>query len=650
MTMINPIVPNVSAEIARVSFSIFVYVADIDKSITAQEVRRFQVLLNDTNWIGNEDLRAGIAELKERYTSFWSNYEDGIFSTDIKSIAGALERVQRYIGDQRAKQLKAALGRFLVLLDRGFFGVKLGQKDNPQRAQAKNELATLLLDGNSPVLPVPVDNKTGVGAPTAGALPSPLPQPAPADTSVSPQVPLAPPPNVEVPPTPAARLAERELPGTSMIRAHKSPDQCKIWLGKTKLLCVSVTPETHDVKTYEFVGEPGTLFHYQPGQAITIEVPVQGKILRRTYTISSSPSRPYTLTITVKKVPMGWMSNWLFDNMRPGVECMASGPFGKFSCVNFPAEKLLFIAGGSGITPVMSMLRWIADLACNADVTFINNVNTPSDIIFQQELLHLSTRLGSRLSLSIIPAALSPGIPWHGATGRVDARLFQSHVPDLTEREVFVCGPPGYMEAVKSVLTSLGLPPDRYHEEAFGSSPQHSPANAPTPAPKSASVPAATLKPADAATSSVTTFHPPASLRSNGLQAPPSAPRKPEASPALGVAVPPRPAPPIVAEQPKAPANTAPTLATSTKPQVTIEGSGERFYVNSGQTILEAAEAAGIALEHSCRAGSCGSCKMRKVTGEVEMDADSCLSEHEISSGYVLTCVGRPVGAVVLAT
>lgn len=649
MSMMDPVVPNVSAEIARVSFSLFVHVADIEKSITAQEVRRFQVLLNDTSWLGNEDLKTGLTELKERYTSFWSNYEDGVFSTDIKSIAEALERVHRYVGDQRAKQLKAALGRFLLLLDRGSFGVKLGQKDNPQRAQAKNELAALLLDKHPLALPAPDPHITREDESAAAAVLLKQPEIVPpAATAIVP-----PPPKMEA--QPALPSGELTSAPSQLIQAHKSPDQFKIWPGKTKLVCVSVTAETHDVKTYEFVCQPGTLFHYQPGQAITIEVPVQGTILRRTYTISSSPSRPYTLSITVKKVPMGWMSNWLFDNMRPGVECMASGPFGKFSCTNFPAQKLLFVAGGSGITPLMSMLRWIADLAYNVDVTFINNVSTPSDVIFQQELLHLSTRLGTRLRLSIIPAAPSPGIPWHGPTGRINDMLFKSHVPDLGQREVFVCGPPGYMAAVKSVLISLGLSSNRYHQEAFGTAGPASQSSPSIPSGTASQGPGGTVisgkHPKAASPTPATTAQASLVVRSNDAQASPALTPITQIPTAVAAMAPPRLTIPVQQGQLKpTPANAVATAPThSAKPQVSIAGSGERFSVSAGQTILEAAEAAGVSLDYSCRAGSCGSCKLRKVSGEVEMDEHSCLSDGEIGAGYVLTCVGRALGAVVLA-
>lgn len=611
----NPVLANTSAEVARIAFSLFVYVADIDRNISAQEVRRFQVLLNDTAWVDNIDLKAGLLDLKDRYSSFWANYEDGVFATDAKAIAEALERVQRYIGDERGKQLKIAFGRFLVLLDRGSFGVKLGQKDNPARIQAKKELATILLGGKPPtLLPAPGEAHDVISVNASfSASPAPPPLQACPDRALEaetvrsvpePDMRPSPPPEISAP---IVAEAAQHIDVPSAMSSHPRPDEGKVWPGRIRLRCVSVVAETHDTKTYSFVGEPGTLFHYRPGQAITIEVPIQSRVLRRSYTISSSPSRPYLLSITVKKVAMGWMSNWLYDNMVPGVECMASGPFGKFSCLDHAAPKMLFLAAGSGVTPLMSMLRWLADMAHEVDVVFIYNVSTPADIIFHQELLHLATRFGHRLRLVIVPVSPAVGIPWQGSTGRLSDMLIRSNVPDLEDREVFVCGPAGYMAAAKALLLSAGLPEARYHQEAFGSAKAEAiSVKAPSPPP----VPAAT------APTKPMSLTPPVAMPVIPVAA---TPVSKSASPAIG-----------------------------DKPQVLVESTGHRFAVSAGQTILEAAEESGISLEHSCRAGNCGACKMRRVSGEVHMAGGHCLSEDEVNAGHILTCIAQPSGTGIV--
>ena len=103
--------------------------------------------------------------------------------------------------------------------------------------------------------------------------------------------------------------------------------------------------------------------------------------------------------------------------MEVGFECMLSGPHGDFTCVDHPSNNLLMISGGSGVTPMMSMLRFLADLSAPANIVFINNVLTPSDIIFEKELMYLSSRFGEALKLGIVPTKLPIGQAWPSLVG-----------------------------------------------------------------------------------------------------------------------------------------------------------------------------------------------------------------------------------------
>src|SRR6201996_6345146 len=98
---------------------------------------------------------------------------------------------------------------------------------------------------------------------------------------------------------------------------------------------------------------------------MTYAFEIGGETVHRCYTISSSPTRPDTISITVKRVPGGPVSNWLHDNLRPGMAVRATGPMGVFSAMEHPARKYLFLSGGSGITPLMSMTRSYRDLAAD---------------------------------------------------------------------------------------------------------------------------------------------------------------------------------------------------------------------------------------------------------------------------------------------
>jgi glycine betaine catabolism B len=149
--------------------------------------------------------------------------------------------------------------------------------------------------------------------------------------------------------------------------------------------CVRVIPETTDVKTFCFMADQLILFDYQPGQFVTLTLEIEGEIVCRSYSICSSPSRPHTLDITIKRVPppsdapdapAGLVSNWLHDQVRVGSQIKISGPYGNFSCCPDPPENLLLISAGSGITPMLSMARWLHDRAASTHVIFFHCART----------------------------------------------------------------------------------------------------------------------------------------------------------------------------------------------------------------------------------------------------------------------------------
>jgi ferredoxin-NADP reductase len=266
--------------------------------------------------------------------------------------------------------------------------------------------------------------------------------------------------------------------------------------GNLTVRCVRITYETPDVKTFTFVAEPAVRFNYKPGQFVTLELEINGESVLRSYSISSPPSRSHTLEITVKRVPApadalnlspGVVSNWLHDTIKVGSQIKLSGPTGKFTCA--PAAKLLMISAGSGITPMMSMSRWIADTAAETDVVFFHCARTPRDIIFRQELEMMSARLPNfHLAISTTQAEL--GHPWYGLTGRLTEDMLRCVAPDFQERLVYVCGPDGFMQATKSLLEGLGFPMQNYSQESFGAPKKSKPEKAeslknqaPTPAP-----------------------------------------------------------------------------------------------------------------------------------------------------------------------
>lgn len=237
--------------------------------------------------------------------------------------------------------------------------------------------------------------------------------------------------------------------------------------GEQKTLqCCAVIDETHDVKTFVFGCADFSALSFEPGQFITVSPIIAGQSVSRCYTISSSPTRPFALSITVKRVPGGTVSNWLHDHLKTGDTLLASGPAGSFTPVGRPAAKLLYLSAGSGVTPLMSMTRASFDMAARLDIVFVHSARTPVDIIFHAELNRMQALMPGLRVLNICEGR-GVEADWAGPIGRLDLALLQEQVPDFKEREVFTCGPQGYMDAIRSLLEQGGFDFRHYHQESF---------------------------------------------------------------------------------------------------------------------------------------------------------------------------------------
>ncbi|RST45388.1 hybrid-cluster NAD(P)-dependent oxidoreductase [Variovorax sp. DXTD-1] len=243
------------------------------------------------------------------------------------------------------------------------------------------------------------------------------------------------------------------------------------------LRCVHIRQETHDVKTFVLAADGARQFRYLPGQFITLELDIAGRKINRCYTLSSAPTRPDLVSITVKRVPGGPVSNWLHDNLRVGMAVGAMGPSGEFSCFKAPAQRYLFLSGGSGITPLMSMTRALHDLGSNADIVFVHCARSPADVLFPEEL-GLMARNMPHLRLATVCEQHTPGSAYAGHLGRLDAPRLAHIAPDLLQRDVYTCGPAPFMAAIRTLLSGTGFEMSRYREESFsfGSAPHGSPA------------------------------------------------------------------------------------------------------------------------------------------------------------------------------
>ena len=203
-----------------------------------------------------------------------------------------------------------------------------------------------------------------------------------------------------------------------------------------------------------------------PGQFITIEIPATPEPVMRTYTLSSTPSRPYSVSITIKAQTGSIGTRWMLDNMRPGMQLKAFGPAGDFSLVSHPGKKYLFISAGSGITPMMSMTRFLYDTQPDSDVVFLNCARSPDEIIFRKELELLASRMDNLRLQLVVERSIARNV-WSGVHGRISHSVIDISAPDFRDRTVFCCGPEPFMRAVREMLEANGFNMDNYHQESF---------------------------------------------------------------------------------------------------------------------------------------------------------------------------------------
>jgi ferredoxin-NADP reductase len=259
-------------------------------------------------------------------------------------------------------------------------------------------------------------------------------------------------------------------PSPLLINLTENMGRTSIWSeGTTCLKVADIIEETHDCKTFRLISEEPLLFSYKPGQFITFILNINGQEVRRSYSMSSSPSRPHLLEVTIKRVPGGLVSNWFCDHVKLGDELTIKGPAGKFTCINYPSNKLLFIGAGCGITPILSMSRWIADTASNVDVKLLASFKSLPDIIFRKELEMLSARSsGFKVGITVTSGWRGTEF-WTGFTGRINDHMLNMFVPDIHERDIFLCGPEPFAGNFKKLLRDMGYDMSRFHTESFGS-------------------------------------------------------------------------------------------------------------------------------------------------------------------------------------
>ncbi len=364
------------------------------------------------------------------------------------------------------------------------------------------------------------------------------------------------------------------------------------WSGKLRI--GKIFEETHNVKTFRLMDPLGgeLPFTFQPGQYLTVTVLPEGKPVRRSYTIASSPTEHGYVDLTIKREDKGIESRYLHDRVQEGDILDFLGPSGSFVFTGHECKCLVFIAAGVGITPLMSVTRYLTDKSWPGEIFLLCSCHSPADFIFREELEFLQRRHPNLHVVATVTSA--EGTEWKGPTGRITKELISQSVPDITSRRVHICGPKEMMQATEKFLAELGVPKEQIKTEAFG---------------PAIGKPEAEAKP------------------------PATAAEKPAAEAA----------PPAIAKSPPAAGAVAPTAVS-----VTFKKSGKSAPLPPDKSILEAAEDIGVNIPFECRVGTCGECKIMKLSGTVTMEVEDALSADEKASGMILACQAKARGEVVV--
>ncbi len=251
---------------------------------------------------------------------------------------------------------------------------------------------------------------------------------------------------------------------------ERIPALADFWAGD--LVVDAVRDETAAVKTFRLrhPSEAVIPFRFLPGQFLTITLDRGADVLQRCYTIASSPSESGFCEITVKRE--GAASSLLHDLLASGSRLSIAGPLGRFTFDEDKADEIVLIAGGVGITPLMSKIRYLASQNWKGRIDLFYSVKTPGDIIFHDELMALQRTFPT---LKVHVTVTAPDENWHGARGRLSEKFIRDSVPDIAERNVHICGPATMAGAVQQILHQLGVETSRIEVEAFGGRPDASP-------------------------------------------------------------------------------------------------------------------------------------------------------------------------------
>lgn len=325
-----------------------------------------------------------------------------------------------------------------------------------------------------------------------------------------------------------------------------------------------IIQETRDAFTLVLENHP-EIENYKPGQFLNVFLDINGQEVVRQYSFSTSPILDALPGLTIKRVAHGLASNFLGDQLKPGDHIEVSTPNGRFTTSTKNGRQVLMVAGGSGITPLFSMLKTILTFEPETRVTLFNANRKEDSIIFKKQLDSLEKQYDGRLKVTHFLSDENQKDTSDVILRRLNPQDFQKYMDTHWKQnpEAFICGPDSLMKIAEESLINLGLPAERIKMEAF---------------------------------------------TGTGIEE-------------------------NIASQ------------EETYSEVVIEnfnGAPISFSANRNQSVLKSAFDAGFRLKHSCQESMCGACKVKLLSGKLNMKTNYALPDEELEQGYVLLCSGYP--------
>lgn len=220
-----------------------------------------------------------------------------------------------------------------------------------------------------------------------------------------------------------------------------------------------------DVTSFTLAFQPGVEFHFHAGQFVMLNLHnAEKKLVRRAYSIASSPSKKNAIELCVKIYPDGKAST-IFETLRGGETLDLEGPYGKFVLKDGAAE-IVFIGAGAGIAPLRSMIHHLFEQKTTKKVTLFFGFRNKHDFLYQDELMKLAHQ--HKNFTLIVSASQPPTTTWKHDTGRINFVLQKYLKNTVSEKEFFICGPPAMVQDTKKALEELGFKKEKVYVDVWG--------------------------------------------------------------------------------------------------------------------------------------------------------------------------------------